>query len=473
MPARVLVVDDMPANVELLSAKLSAEYYDVFAAADGEAALSLVREAGPDIVLLDVMMPGMDGFEVCRRIKQDPETAHIPVVMITALSDVGDRVRGLEAGADDFLTKPVRDQALFTRIKSLLRLKSVIDELRLRDLTGRQLGVMPRRALLSPDDVGGARVLLVDDNRLSREDLATLATQAGYAVTPAKSSAEAQDLAAVDDFDLIVVSLQMGGDDALRLCSRVRSAEETRHTPILLIIEERDSDQLAKGLELGINDYVVRPVDHQELFARMRTQVRRKRYQDGLRAGYRHSLSLALTDSLTELYNRRYFDAHFGAQLARAADEAKPLALLMIDIDHFKKVNDAHGHGAGDEVLRETARLIAANVRSFDTVARLGGEEFAVVMPDTDAENALAVAKRLLGAVAEEPLRVAAAPDAILRVTVSLGLAVATRPVAAAELLERADAALYAAKRGGRNRIYQAMDGREPNPVPSAATASR
>src|SRR5690606_4873525 len=140
MTARVLVVDDLLANVKLLEARLSAEYFDVLCAMNGPDALAICREGRCDIVLLDVMMPGMDGLEVCRRLKADPATAHIPVVMVTALDQPADRVRGLDAGADDFLTKPVDEVALMARVRSLARLKVTLDELRSRCLTATDLG---------------------------------------------------------------------------------------------------------------------------------------------------------------------------------------------------------------------------------------------------------------------------------------------------------------------------------------------
>src|SRR6185503_9361760 len=140
MSARILVVDDVPANVKLLEARLSAEYFDVLTAMSGKDALAICERAECDLVLLDVMMPDMDGFEVCRRLKTNPLTHHLPVVIVTALDQVSDRVRGIEAGADDFLTKPVSDVALIARVRSLARLKMVTDELRMRALTSREIG---------------------------------------------------------------------------------------------------------------------------------------------------------------------------------------------------------------------------------------------------------------------------------------------------------------------------------------------
>src|SRR6516162_9623116 len=162
MTARVLVVDDILSNVKLLEAKLTAEYFEVVTAFNGLECLARMDEGIPDIVLLDVMMPGMDGFEVCRRIKSNPRTAHVPVVMVTALDQPSDRVAGLEAGADDFLTKPVDDAALFARVRSLVRLKMMTDELRMREATGHSMGLLDPAETLT-DAAPAGRILAIED----------------------------------------------------------------------------------------------------------------------------------------------------------------------------------------------------------------------------------------------------------------------------------------------------------------------
>src|SRR5262249_24057775 len=169
MTARILVVDDVPANVKLMEARLSAEYFDVITALSGQEALAMCERAECDIVLLDVMMPDMDGFEVCRRIKASRSTHHLPVVMVTALDQIADRVRGLEAGADDFLTKPVSDIALVARVRSLVRLKMMTDELRMRAVTSKEIGIQnPAREAIADSGRGG-RVLVVEDRKASYE----------------------------------------------------------------------------------------------------------------------------------------------------------------------------------------------------------------------------------------------------------------------------------------------------------------
>jgi len=453
MPARVLVVDDQPLNVRVLEAKLTSEYYEVTTAPDGATALAMMNDVKPDIVLLDVMMPGMDGFTVCRRIKADPELAHIPVVMVTALSDAGDRVRGLEAGADDFLTKPINDIAMFARVRSLLRLKLVLDELRLRDHTRIQLGAVDEDGF-SPDNGRDAEVLVAAQPSGTATLIGTVLAAEDRVTRVADAEAA---LAAVETtpFDLIVVELDLAGTDGLRLCSHLRSRDASRNVPILMVVEECDTERLAKGLDLGVNDYIYKPLDRGELIARARSQIRHKRYQDRLHATYRRSMSLAVTDSLTGLYNRRYLTFHLDASLRRLAREGKSLAVAMIDLDHFKAVNDALGHPAGDEVLREVAARLKRSIRASDLPARLGGEEFVVVMPDTDLALAETVTSRLRGNIANAPIVLAEGQRA--EITVSIGVAVTVGASDTPEsLLKRADEALYAAKRGGRNRVMMA-----------------
>ncbi|MQP65449.1 PleD family two-component system response regulator [Niveispirillum sp. SYP-B3756] len=459
MSARVLVVDDVLPNVKLLAAKLTREYFDVVTANSGPEALERIKAHQPDIVLLDVMMPGMDGFEVCERIRADPATMHIPVIMVTALSDVSDRVRGLEAGADDFLTKPVNDVALFARVRSLVRLKMMMDEWRLRESTSGQLGMLVSTDSVQNQTAEAARVLVVEDSAIDLDKIDETLARDRDDLTDTDSCTAGLELALNEEFDLIIVSLTLMREDGLRLCSQLRSQERSRQIPILLMADETDMDRVAKGLELGANDYLIKPIDRNELLARARTQIRRKRYQDRLRANYEQSLSMALTDSLTGLFNRRYLSAHLPRLLDRSGGNAKPVSALMFDIDHFKVVNDSWGHGVGDEVLKEVAGRASRNLRNFDLVARLGGEEFVVIMPDTDMTQATLVAERLRKRIAETSFDVAA-PVQKIDVTISIGVAVTDgrqdadgKTESGDQLLRRADMALYQAKRSGRNRV--------------------
>jgi len=451
MTARVLIVDDIPTNVRLLEARLTAEYFDVHTASSGPAALDLLAEGQTDIVLLDVMMPGMDGFEVCRRIKADPQTAHIPVVMITALDQPSDRVRGLQAGADDFLTKPVDDVQLMARVKSLARLKALTDELRARAQTGQELAMEDAMRALDPGNAESAHILVVDNEPRSAERLRGYLAPA-HSVEVLDDPSEAAMRVASGEYELVLVSMALGGFDPLRVCSQMRTLERTRALPILLIAEEADRARVVRGLDLGVNDFVMRPVERNELAARVRTQIRRHRYAAELRRSVTNTLALAVTDELTGLYNRRYFDRHLSLMLDKAREQERDMAVMLIDMDFFKAVNDTHGHAIGDAVLREFAQRLQRNIRGVDLACRFGGEEFVVLMPDTDYQQAQGVAERVRLAVAERGFETAGQRP--LAVTCSVGVALNEHDADTPEMiLKRADIALYRAKREGRNRV--------------------
>ena len=451
MTARVLVVDDILANIKLLEARLLAEYFEVVTAMCGEDAIEICARERIDVVLLDVMMPGMDGFETCRHIKGNAATQHIPVIMVTALDQPSDKIQGLEAGADDFLTKPVDDIALITRVKNLARLKVLNDEMLMRAATTQQMG-LPVSAAMSRAMRGECgRILLVDDNRRSA-GRTMQALAATHDVFVDDDIHAALMRVTEHNFDLLMVSLSLAGADGLRLCSQVRSIDRTRHLPIVVMIEPGDEARLMRGLDMGVNDYLIRPIDRHEMLARVKTQIKRKRHADLLRTRLEESVEFAITDSLTGLHNRRYMEGHLRTLVAESLAANRPLSVLVADIDFFKRINDAYGHDAGDHVLREFANRFRRNTRGVDLACRFGGEEFVTIMPDTTLERACQVGERLRACVAGEPFRLNA--NVQLAVTASVGLAILEGAEDTPEaLFKRADNALYAAKRDGRNRV--------------------
>jgi two-component system cell cycle response regulator len=419
---------------------------------NGPDALAICEQGRCDIVLLDVMMPGMDGFEVCRRIKSSPAMAHLPVVMITALDQPSDRVRGLDAGADDFLTKPVDDVALLARVRNLVRLKSMMDELRARAVASREFGFADPLAAAAAETGQNAAVLLVDSRPSSYERLSgTLSHH--HRVEIEQDPHQALVRAAEGDFDVVAVSLDLQDFDGLRLCSQLRSLDRTRKASVLMIADADDKPRILRGLDIGVHDYVLRPVDRNELVARVRTLVRRKRFSDRLRESVQTSMELAVTDALTGLHNRRYLDSHLGGLFDEAVLREHPVSILVMDIDRFKSINDSYGHDAGDEVLREFSMRVRAQTRGIDLVARFGGEEIVVVMPDTPLDGAEAVAERIRERIEAAPFSVHQGAGAV-RVTVSIGVAAREgSDRSATDVLKRADQALYAAKQQGRNRV--------------------
>jgi two-component system, cell cycle response regulator len=455
MTARILVVDDLEPNLKLLEMRLNAEYFDVLTATNGPDALALCEAGKCDLVLLDVMMPDIDGFEVCRRLKANVETAHIPVVMVTALDQPTDRLRGLEAGADDFLTKPVDEVALIARVRNLVRLKSLTDELRSRASVSRDVGLAdPHHALLSDNGMGG-RILLVDDQESSSARLAAALGQT-HTVEIESDPQKALMRAPEGDFDAMLVSLSLSGFDALRLCSQVRALERTKSLPILMIAGPEDKMRVVRGLEIGANDYLTRPVDRSEMLSRTRSLVRRKRYHEALSRTVSKSIEAAIVDPLTGLHNRRYMQSHLSNLVNGAAERGIDFAVMILDIDHFKMVNDTYGHDAGDEVIKEIAARIRKALRKTDMACRAGGEEFMVLMPETSAEIAVKAAERIRQRVEKNPFPIHGGRKAI-RITASIGVSGYTGSVDTAEsIMKRADEALYQAKREGRNKVVSA-----------------
>jgi two-component system cell cycle response regulator len=452
MTARILIVDDMPANTRLLEAKLSAEYYQVASAQDGFEAIRLAHAWQPDLILLDIMMPEMDGYEACSRLKDDAATVHIPVVMVTALGEPAERLRGLEAGADDFLTKPVEYDTLLARVKSLVRLKRLLDEWRLRGETARALGLTAES--LVPPSVSGARALVVDDWDLGAQTVQDALSREGILPGWAASEAEALALTAAIPFDLVVLSLSMTAEDPLRLASRLRATDATQDIPLLLVAEPEQKDRILRGFDLGANDWLLRPIDENELRARARNQIRRKFYQDRLRADLGTALEMALTDPLTGFYNQRYLMRHLHGLTAAA--QAGGVAVMMVDVDHFKVINDCYGHAVGDRALKAVADTLRGRTRVFDSIARYGGEEFVVVMPGAGPQDALAAAERLR--VSVEQMQFSPEPGIVHPLTVSIGVAyTGVRSLSAELLLQAADQAMYLAKEAGRNRVQLAV----------------
>ena len=305
--SKILIVDDLSVNVQLQKTVLSAKGYEVAVARNGLEALQKVELDPPDLILLDIMMPTMDGFEVCKRLKNNEGTRFIPIIIVTALDEVEDKIKGIEAGADDFIIKPFNKHELLARVKSLLRIKHLHDQL---------------------------------------ED------------------------------------------------------------------KVRELVQAQKRLR-----------------------------------------ELAITDGLTDLFNYRYFKEQLIHEIDRAKRHNLHFSLIMLDIDHFKKYNDTHGHLAGDAVLKNMAVLLRQNVRKNDIAARYGGEEFALVLIETNKTAARFVANKLKKLVADYPFSFRESqPNG--KLTISMG--VATYPddgTSYQKLVDIADKRLYQAKRLGRNKV--------------------
>jgi len=454
----ILIVDDVATNRIVLKVKLAHACYDCLQADSGTEAIRMARLHNPNLILLDLILPGMDGVEVCRRLKADAATRDIPIIMMTVQSDVASRMRALEAGADEFMTKSHDEMILPARIRSLLRARETENELRLRDTTWRELGFaepvagFERQGTLAL--VAGSRETALAWRRKLKPCLAANILIVDRQQALAEPVAGPAGAAAPDVF-MIAADLHEPGD-GLRLMSELRSRAGTRHAAICMLVAPGNSEAAVMALDLGANDLLTAGADPREMALRLTTQLRRKAQADRLRASMHDGLRAAVTDPLTGLYNRRYALPHVARIAERAVQTGRPFAVMVLDIDRFKSVNDTWGHAVGDAVLVEVANRLRDHLRPVDLISRIGGEEFLVVLPDTNLPQAEVAAERLRRVIDERPVEVIGGPQ--VSVTMSIGLALGGEAHPAAQrdvqgLIDLADHAMLAAKSDGRNQV--------------------
>jgi two-component system cell cycle response regulator len=450
---RILIVDDEPLNVKLLAAKLSAENYETIPAYSGEEALGKITPESPDLILLDIMMPNMDGYEVTRRLKNNPNSRNIPVILVTALDGTDNKIKGLEAGADEFLNKPVNTPELLARVKSLLSLKNYQDQLKTPSLT-RKFFAAPmseKRPIQKTIDLPS--ILLVEDNQKDAKLIQSYLRGEPYQIKLVKNGEETISCVRQEEIDLILLDILLPGMDGFEVCRRLKKEEQTRNIQIVAITSLRDLESKIKGIEHGVDDYLVKPINRHELGVRVKALIKKKAYLDSLHAGYEIAVHSAITDKLTGLYNQAYFNHFLDFEIKRSLRQKSPVTLFMLDVDDFKQYNDSLGHLAGDGILKDLAELIRTNVRDIDLAARYGGEEFAVVLPNTDIKDAVKVAERIRQIIHRHTFpQLKSLPSK--KPSISVGVAVYPYDAGSVEgLIQKADSALYKAKKEGKNRV--------------------
>jgi two-component system chemotaxis response regulator CheY len=305
------------------------------------------------------------------------------------------------------------------------------------------------------------RVLVVDDDPVIRRIVQASLASAGHTVEQAGDGQSALDLLKQDPIRLVITDWQMPGMDGPALIQRIRASTPDAYTYIILLTAKRERDDIATGLETGADDYLTKPFNPRELRARVGIGERILNLEAVLKESRDQLELLATHDALTGLLNRRAIQAHAEAEWLRAARERESLSLVLLDIDHFKSVNDRHGHPVGDQALRLVAEVLAQRVRPYDQTGRWGGEEFLLVLPRSDLAVARLVAERVRARVAATPLPLADGSQLDLRVSLGVTSTSTGTPTGVEALLRQADEALYEAKRAGRDRIRAFDPGRD------------
>jgi two-component system, cell cycle response regulator len=455
MHSRILSVDDNAVHLRLIEESLIGEEFQVVSSQNGRDAERIVRSIRPDAVIADLMMPQINGIQLCRNIKQESATRHIPVIIVTAVQDRDMMLKALDSGADDFLLKPVDPAALKCRLRNLVWTKRILDELREQVPLG-AAGIDATDLLDSDTTDQPARILCVDPREVMALRLRQAYGDAQLVIWVKDKPAAIAALAeGGTDFDLIVVGVDGVHPALLELIGELRQAEAHSGIPVLVVARAGDSKTVREAIERGANDFIYSPFESHEILLRSHALVRRWRSQRLLRHNAKRLRDVANRDALTGAFNRHLLDTMSARLVDDALNKASNLSIVILDIDHFKRINDTHGHDAGDAVLKRFTELVQRQLRSSDAFFRLGGEEFVAVLPGADGAVAFSVAERLRLGIETTPFTL---PDGReITVTSSLGIAMLGGPDdTMQQLVKRADQALYRAKKAGRNQTIVA-----------------
>lgn len=437
MTATILIIDDIEFNLDLIETKLLSEYYVVIKASSGKEGLKILESNSIDIILLDVMMPEMDGFTFCRLVKANKNTSYIPIIMITALNDDDNKLKGLDSGADDFISKPVNNLELKIRIKSLLKLKNILYELKIKNPT--QFAKVYGNLSL-PEHLGRTSIVIIDDDPISQQFFYTNLSTSINKIFATDNIDTAIKYCQENEPEIILINCQILNNDPLRIFATLKNKKFSSEPFFVMIVEEYNQHVLDKAIDIGADDYIIYPIIPEELLARIKTLISRKIYHKLLSQDINDKIHLHYIDSLTQINNLRYFKDMIDKIISTEAQ----IYLAMIDIDNFKKVNDTHGHLAGDEVLKIVANTIKSNLRCDDLFARYGGEEFILVIYGIMFDEANQIINKLVQKVQNS--------NSQIPITISIGASSYKKGMKVSELINNSDVALYEAKNSGKNK---------------------
>lgn len=455
MVDKVLIVDNVSTRRIVLRAKFASAFIDTAQAGTAQEALQRLKRPGINLLLIASNLVDMSAVELCKAVRENFSQYHLPIMIIGATRDLPARLTALTVGADEVLSSLPSDQLLLARIRCLLRTREGLDDAHLREECNRVLGLREPK----PNFIGRGRIAHIGSTEGADWVKGVLRTSPNAFLIANQTSQNIMRAASLGrPPDICIVDVPPHcSDRQLELLSTLRSQQNTGNMALLAIIRNADPTLLAIALDRGADDVVCLPdTSEAEMVLRLNRLLSFKRHADQLRSNLHGSLHAAITDPLTGLYNRRFALPRLNQLTQRSEAKKQMVAVMVADLDHFKHVNDHHGHAVGDAVLQAVAQRFRQALPDAALIARIGGEEFLVVVEIPSPPAAAKLAQKLCSAVSDTPIRIMNVAHP-LNITTSVGYAMATGAetgISPEDLIEQADHALFAAKGQGRNRVH-------------------
>lgn len=451
MPGKLLIIDSISTNRIVMKVRLSSAFYDVLQATDRQEALSIIAQTPPDLVLISAQDEGQQVLDLCRTLRNGATTGHLPIVVISNEPNRKFRLAALKAGANDVLLRPLDDILLLARLRSLLRAHETSEEFKLQQKTSQALGLAENQADFQPKS---QLLIAAQDVATGVKWQSLLRPLLPYKIISQTMEDALRTSLSAKSPDIFVIAMDTDQPEvSQRLLAEIRARRATRYSSVLMVMSQPDRRMMVDALDLGAHDVMTEGFDPEEMALRISALAQQKALSDRLRANVKQGLQAAITDPLTGLFNRRYAFPHLERLSGQSRDQCRNFAVMLADLDHFKKINDRHGHAFGDAILKETARRLRENLRAVDLLARIGGEEFLIVLPDVTQQHADETAARLCGLMRDTPFG-CNAKNVSVTMSVGVTLGGAGTPNKSVEtLLEEADRALYGAKKHGRDQV--------------------
>ena len=452
MPGRIVIADDVPTHRIILKARLSAAAYDVTTTASGAETLAVAQADPPDLIILADSLSGHSGKELCRRLKANPATAMVPIILLCDQPPCSTRLAGLQNGADVVMDRMPEDRLLRARIRNLMHRRASEEELARAGTEDKPFMMAEAGLIFVPPGQIAIIAPSLSEGLRWRNELAVCLRDRITVLDP-RTALLALSREPTPDAVIIAENPSMPGE-AITLLSDLRCQTATLRAAIIVIQDSPSTEHAIMALDLGVSDMLHHGFNAPELAMVLRRELARKSRDDKTRAALKDGLRLAATDPLTGLYNRRYALSQLTHVGQLAAETGEEFAVLVLDLDRFKRINDLYGHASGDAVLIELSARMERSLRRDDFLARIGGEEFLAVIRNCDLLAAQTAAERLRAAVASEPVELPGGRGSV-PMTLSIGLVIGSRTSScdATTLIDWADRGLYSAKADGRNQV--------------------